>query len=91
MASVRVGRFVLDADDIKEVEMIEEAITILREEVEEENAREEMIDEIEALIDNFTDRFGSLLIEGVKVDKETGEVIPVNDIRIAKGMQVFCE
>lgn len=91
MASVRVGRFVLDADDLEEVEMIEKAVAILRENVIEETQRALLIERIEALIDEFVSRFGAITIEGAKVDDKTGEIIPISDIKIVKGMNVFCE
>lgn len=90
MASVRVGRFVLDADDIEEVEMIEKAVVILRENVIKEKKRIEKIEQIETLIDEFVNQFGAITIEGT-VDEGTGEIIPIEAIKIVRGMNVFCE
>lgn len=90
MASVRVGRFVLDADDLEEVEMIEKAVAILRESVIEKTKCTEMIEQIETLIDEYVNQFGSIIIEGAKVNEETGEITPISDIKIVKGMNAFC-
>lgn len=90
MASVRVGRFVLDADDLEEVEMIEKAVAILRENVIEETQRALLIERIEALIDEFVSRFGAITIKSAKEDEETGEIIPISSIKIVEGRKVFC-
>lgn len=90
MASVRVGRFVLDADSIEEVDMIEHAVAVLRESVLMETRRAEMIEQIEMLVDDFVSQFGAITIKSAKVDEGTGEIIPISSIKIVEGRKVFC-
>ena len=86
MSSVRVGKFVVAADSMEEVDMLQEAVDLLREEVEADK-KKAALGAVQDTLNWYIQKYGHLVINANVYDKN-GLAVEFNSLVLNRDYEV---